>query len=98
VLALGSFLFERSSSLNLAAPVLLAFCYQCLAVAFFSYILWFWMIGRYPVSRLTAFTFLSPLFGVLLGALILSEPVNRLVWIGLALVGTGIYVVNRPNR
>lgn len=96
VLALGSFLFERSFSLNLTAPVLLAFFYQCFVVAFFSYILWFWMIGRYSVSRLTAFTFLSPVFGVLLGSLVLSEPVNRFVWFGLALVGAGIYIVNRP--
>jgi drug/metabolite transporter (DMT)-like permease len=98
VLALGSLLFERSSPLNLTAPVLLAFSYQCLAVAFFSYILWFWMIGKYSVSRLTAFTFLSPLFGVLLGSLVLSEPVTRLVWFGLGLVGAGIYIVNLPQK
>jgi drug/metabolite transporter (DMT)-like permease len=96
VLALGSFAFERSCSVNLTAPVLLAFSYQCFIVAFFSYILWFWMIGRYPVSSLTAFTFLSPLFGVLLGSVILSEPVHQLVWIGMGLVGAGIYIVNRP--
>ncbi|RJR42935.1 MAG: DMT family transporter [Desulfobacteraceae bacterium] len=96
VLALGALLFERSSSPSLTTPVLLAFSYQCFAVAFFSYILWFWMIGRYSVSRLTAFTFLSPLFGVLLGSLVLSEPVGYLVFIGLAFVGAGIYIVNRP--
>jgi drug/metabolite transporter (DMT)-like permease len=96
VLAVGSFLFEMDRSLNLTAPVLTAFGYQCVLVAFVSYILWFWMIGRYPVSRLTAFTFLSPLFGVLMGALMLSEPVGFMVWIGLGLVGAGIYIVNRP--
>ncbi|PKN28677.1 MAG: EamA/RhaT family transporter [Deltaproteobacteria bacterium HGW-Deltaproteobacteria-21] len=96
VLALGSFLFERSCSIDLTMPVVLAFSYQCLLVAFFSYVLWFWMIGKYSVSRLTAFTFLSPLFGVLLGSLVLSEPVNTLVWFGLGLVGAGIYIVNRP--
>lgn len=49
-------------------------------------------------SKLTAFTFLAPLFGVILGAAVLSEPVSPPMWLGLALVGAGIWVVNRPAR
>lgn len=97
LLGLGSILFERDRSLDLTPMVAVAFAYQCLAVAFFSYILWFWMIMKYPVSKLAAFTFLAPLFGVLLGALLLSEPVTPLVWLGMGLVGAGIYLVNRPS-
>jgi drug/metabolite transporter (DMT)-like permease len=47
------------------------------------------------VSRLAAFTFMAPLFAVILGGLILDEPVTFLVWIGLACVAGGLYVVNR---
>lgn len=98
VLALGSLLFERSSGLHLTGAVAAALVYQCVLVAFFSYVLWFWMISQFAVSNLAAFTFLAPLFGVILGAAALSEPVSPPVWLGLGLVGVGIYVVNRPSR
>jgi drug/metabolite transporter (DMT)-like permease len=98
VLATGSLLFERSHDLEPSIIVMGAFFYQCFVVAFFSYLLWFWLIHRFPVSKLAAFTFMAPLFGVVLGAGILGESVTSLVWLGMALVGAGIYLVNRPAR
>ena len=98
VLLAGSLLFEHDYTLVLSPPVLWAMAYQILVVAFFSYILWFWMIHNFAVSGLTAFTFLAPLFGVFFGAVILSEPVGIRVWSGLALVCTGIYLVNRSPK
>ncbi|UCG14520.1 MAG: DMT family transporter [Deltaproteobacteria bacterium] len=95
VLAFGWAVFENLQGPQLSMLVVSAFAYQCLVVAFFSYILWFWMISRFAVSNLTAFTFFAPLFGTILGAVILSEPVTLMVWFGLGLVGTGIYLVNR---
>ena len=95
ILAAGWAIFEKLDSPNLNALVLTAFAYQCLVVAFFSYLLWFWMISRFAVSVLTAFTFFAPLFGTVLGAVVLSEPVTPMVWMGMALVGGGIYLVNR---
>jgi drug/metabolite transporter (DMT)-like permease len=70
--------------------------YQCVIVAFVSYLLWFRMIHSYPVSRLAAFTFLTPLFGVILSALFLGESLTWSLWTGLGLVAAGIYLVNRP--
>jgi drug/metabolite transporter (DMT)-like permease len=95
ILVAGWVILEKLNGPNLNALVLTAFAYQCLVVAFFSYILWFWMISRFSVSLLTAFTFFAPLFGTLLGAIVLSEPVTPMVWMGMALVGGGIYLVNR---
>ncbi len=95
VLAAGWVIFDKLQGPQLSPLVLAAFAYQCFVVAFFSYILWFWMISRFAVSNLTAFTFFAPVFGTLLGAVILSEPVTFMVWVGLGLVGTGIYLVNR---
>ncbi len=97
VLSAGSLLFERGQSLSLTAPVLGAFAYQCIVIAFFSYLLWFWMIHRFAVSRLASFTFLAPLFSVMLSGLVLREPIPLLLWIGLVLVGAGIFLVNRPS-
>lgn len=95
ILACGWAIFEKLQGPLLNALVLTAFAYQCFVVAFFSYILWFWMISRFAVSSLAAFTFFAPLFGTILGAVILSEPVGSMVWVGMGLVGTGIYLVNR---
>ncbi len=88
----------RRYSLGLTVPVLTAFAYQWFVDAFFSYLLWFWMIHRFSVSRLTAFTFLAPFFGVIFSELILDEPLPLMLLGGLVLVALGIYQVNRPER
>ena len=95
VLVLGTVLFEMPADLNLTMVVFAALVYQSVVVAFISYLVWFWLIHRYTVSRLAAFTFMAPLFGVILGSLVLNEPVTLMVWIGLACVAGGLYAVNR---
>ena len=95
VLSAGAILFESGQPIIPTGAVLGALSYQIIVVAFFSYMLWFWMIHNFAVSRLAAFTFLAPLFGVIFGAIILGEPVGCLVWSGLALVCFGIFLVNR---
>ena len=96
VLAVGSFLLESNKAVNLTPLVVSAIVYQTVVVAFFSYLLWFWMIHRFQVSRLAAFTFLAPLFGVVMSGLLLKEALTFQLWIGFALVSAGIYLVNRP--
>ncbi len=97
VLGVAWLIFQRTDAVNLTVPVLGAFFYQAVIIAFFSYMAWFWMIHRYSVSRLAAFTFLTPLFGVILSGLILKEPIPLLLWLGLVLVGAGIFLVNKPQ-
>lgn len=60
------------------------------------YLAWFWLISRYPAGRLSSFSFLTPLFGLLAGALVLGEPVGWVLLLALLLVGIGIALVNRP--
>jgi len=95
VLALGSVLFELPADLDLNLVVLAALFFQSVVVAFASYLVWFWLIHRHTVSRLAAFTFMAPLFAVILGGSVLGEPVTVLVWVALACVAGGVYVVNR---
>jgi drug/metabolite transporter (DMT)-like permease len=97
ILAAGTLIFEWGQPIVLKPIVLGALFYQSVIVAFMSYLLWFWLIHRYPVSRLAAFTFPTPLFGVLLSGLILGEAITLFLGIGLALVAMGIYLVNRPQ-
>ncbi|MBV8914246.1 MAG: DMT family transporter, partial [Acetobacteraceae bacterium] len=69
--------------------------YQAVVVSFMSYLTWFWLISRYPAGRLAAFTFLTPLLGVIAAALILGEQVTPMLLVGLVCVGIGLRLVNR---
>ena len=70
--------------------------YQSIIVAFISYLVWFELIHRYPVSLLHAFSFFTPVFGVFLsGALILGEPISPTLIVALTLVSLGMVLVNR---
>jgi drug/metabolite transporter (DMT)-like permease len=70
--------------------------YQCIIVAFLSYLVWFELIHRYQVSLLHAFTFLTPLLGVFIsGLLIMNEVITTNLIGALILVSLGIVLVNR---
>ena len=68
--------------------------YQSVIVAFISYFIWFKLIHEYSVSRLSAFTFFTPIFGVLFGILLLNEELTVSLMVGLPLVSMGILFVN----
>ena len=69
--------------------------FQVVIVTFASYLLWFWLIRHYPATRLASFTMLTPIFGLLLGAALLAEPITARLLFALATVATGIFLVNR---
>lgn len=72
--------------------------FQIIAVASLGFLVWFWLMSIYPASSVASFSFLSPVFSVLMGWLVLSEQVAASVWIALALVASGIYLINRKPR
>ena len=72
--------------------------YQGVIITFASYLAWFWLLTRYLAARLSVFTFLTPLFGVIAGVTVLHEPVRPAFAAAVLLVGTGIYLVNRTAR
>ncbi|HEY3635681.1 MAG TPA: DMT family transporter [Caldimonas sp.] len=69
--------------------------FQIVIVSFASYLVWFWLIRHYPATRLASFTMLTPVFGLVLGALLLAEPVTARLLFALATVASGIVLVNR---
>ena len=69
--------------------------FQMFVVSFASYLLWFWLVRHYPATRLASFTLLTPVFGLLLGAGLLGEPITVRLLIALAAVAIGIVMVNR---
>ncbi len=82
-----------------ATPLVLgALAFQIVVIAFASYLAWFWLMRSYPAAHLSAFTFLTPVFAVLAGIVLLGEPLTPAVVAALALVALGIWLVNRPRR
>ena len=79
--------------LSLLAWSSLAF--QIVIVSFASYLVWFWLVRHYPATRLASFTMLTPVFGLVLGALLLAEPITARLLIALVTVAAGIFLVNR---
>ncbi len=97
ILGLGVLFFEAGSVIILDVITVGTLVYQTVVIAFMSYLLWFWMVHRYQISILSAYTFLTPLFGVILSGIILGEPLPMMLWSGLILVACGIYLVNKPT-
>ncbi|MGT2468918.1 EamA family transporter [Mesorhizobium atlanticum] len=82
----------------IAALPTLALLFQSFYIVAFTYVLWFWLLRRYPASGLSSFAFLSPVFGVLCGAVVLGEAPTTRIFPALALIAAGLIVVNRPAR
>lgn len=74
-----------------------ALVFQAAYVVAFTYVVWFWMVRRYPAAALSSFAFLTPAFGVILGGVILDEPLSPWLFLSLALIAVGLYIVNRPR-
>jgi uncharacterized membrane protein len=70
--------------------------FQIVAVVSAGFLFWFWLLTIYPASSVAAFAFLSPIFGVGLGWLILGEPVGPGILVALVLVCAGLVLINRP--
>ena len=80
-----------------SALALDALVYQAVWVVSVTYVVWFALVVRYSANRLSAFTFLTPLFGVAAGHLVLNEPLTPPFALAVAFVAFGLVLVNRPR-
>jgi len=97
VLFATAWLLGEPGVIMLTPLVLATFAYQCIVVTFASFLTWFWLLRHYLASRLSVFSFLTPLFGVMAGVLLLGEPLTLSFAAAAVLVGAGIYLVNLKN-
>jgi drug/metabolite transporter (DMT)-like permease len=94
VLLVVSFILEPRWITAITFTVGVSLFYQSVIVAFATYFIWFKLIHEYSVSRLSAFTFFTPVFGVLFGILFVGEEFTYSLMTGLPLVCVGIFFVN----
>lgn len=68
---------------------------QTVIGAFASYLAWMWMLRHYPATQMSTFTFLTPVFALVFGVVLLGEPLTLQLMLALVGVGLGIVMVNR---
>lgn len=83
------------AGITVVTIVILAF--QSVVVVFFSYVAWMSLLRIYPASAMQSFTFLTPVWGVMLGVVILGEGLTAAGVTGMALVGVGLMLINRAR-
>ncbi|MGB3486705.1 MAG: DMT family transporter [Xanthobacteraceae bacterium] len=96
ILGVAALIGGESISRVPATSSILLMLYQAVWVVGATFLLWFGMIKTYSASKLSAFTFVTPLFGVAAGYFILGEPLTAAFGAAAVLVTAGLYLVNRP--
>ena len=72
---------------------------QTVIGAFASYLAWMWLLRHYPATQMSSFTFLTPVFALVFGVVLLHEPLTLQLALALVGVAAGIVLVNRkPAR
>jgi len=95
--ALGSALLEGGFRWHLTLPVLTGLAYQGVVISGICFMLWTRLLQAYPASRLSAFAFTTPIFGVILSWLIQHDTLTSGFGIGVSLVAAGVYLSNREG-
>jgi drug/metabolite transporter (DMT)-like permease len=72
--------------------------YQSLVSASFGFVAWNTMLQKYGAVSLHSFLFIMPISGVLLGGLVLGEPITSTILLSLALIVSGIVIVNLKSK
>jgi drug/metabolite transporter (DMT)-like permease len=72
--------------------------YQAIWVVGITFTLWFGLVKTYSASKLSAFTFITPLFGVVASYFILHDALTVVFGVAALLVSAGLYLVNRPTQ
>jgi drug/metabolite transporter (DMT)-like permease len=95
-LGLASALHGEAWPRHLGALSIASLLFQVAVVSFASFLTWFWLMRHYPATRISSFTLLTPVFGLVAGVLLLGEPLTARLLLALAAVCVGIWLVNRP--
>jgi len=71
--------------------------YQAIWVVGLTFLIWFGLVRTYSASKLSAFTFITPLFGVVASYFIMHDTLTPVFGAAALLVMAGLYLVNRPS-
>lgn len=98
LLAVGFLRGERPDPTSYGADTWIAWAYLVVfgsVVAFTAYV---WLLGNAPISLVATYAYVNPVVAVLLGALILDEPITHAVLIGGAVIVASVAIVISVER
>ena len=78
--------------------ITIIFIFQAVVIVAAGFLIWFWTLSIYPATSIASFSFFGPIFGVFFGWLILKEEISILIFLSLALVSCGIYLINKNSK
>jgi drug/metabolite transporter (DMT)-like permease len=97
ILALAAW-FSGETLTRVPGPLALSLVtYQAIWVVGLTFLIWFALVQAYSASKLSAFTFITPLFGVVASYFIMHDTLTLAFGAAALLVIAGLYLVNRPS-
>lgn len=87
-------LLEGAPHAQWGPPLVISFVWTVLVMSIGGQLLWFWLLERGQASRVSAYYFLSPAFGLLVASFF-GEPLNIRDLGGLVAIALGIAIVQR---
>ncbi|MBC6675928.1 MULTISPECIES: DMT family transporter [Acinetobacter] len=72
--------------------------FHTVVVSFASYLIWFWLLKKYLASQLGVFSFLTPIFGMCFGVVLLNEQLELNFLVGTCFVLMGVMVVSLHHK
>jgi drug/metabolite transporter (DMT)-like permease len=97
ILGMAAFLFGGTMT-RFPGPLAVSLvAYQAIWVVGLTFLIWFVLVKTYSASKLSAFTFITPLFGVVASYFILHDRLTPVFGAAALLVIAGLFLVNRPS-
>ena len=98
VAPLLSLALDESWSIDYSALAWTSLGLQTVVGAFVSYLTWMWMLRHYPATQMSTFAFLTPVFALVFGVVLLGEPLTLQLVLALVGVVVGITLINQRPR
>jgi drug/metabolite transporter (DMT)-like permease len=97
ILGLAAWFFGETMT-RVPGPLALSLmAYQAFWVVGLTFLLWFSLVQTYSASKLSAFTFITPLFGVVASYFIMHDTLSLAFGAAALLVIAGLFLVNKPD-
>jgi drug/metabolite transporter (DMT)-like permease len=89
----AALLLEGPPHIQWTAPIAASLAYLIVVLSVGASMLWFWILQHGEASRVSAYFFLTPVFGLLLGAILLGEPLAPMDGVALVVIAFGLWLV-----
>ena len=87
--------FGYKTSSNFQLIHIWGIIFQSIIVVAGGFLFWLWLLSKYPASGVASFSFLTPIFTIFFGWLILGEVMTFDFVVAAFLVISGLILINR---